>query len=170
MKAADPSFEPARAAVPAYVHPLDDADAPVALIGDARTGRVADLFDATYETTLQALARYFVHTSETTEQVELLARTAMRLMERALKPLGIALTSLPLTEDPAGPRAGPGFTIISPTFYLLPHRNAAWRVIRQRIADLARRADDLATTEGLSELAPVATMLQKLHAEVAAAT
>ena len=107
---------------------------PVAVIDDPRTAAVADLFDAIYETTLQALARYFVHTTESNEQVGPLARTAMRLMERALKPLGIALTGLPLTEDPAGPRAGPGFTIVSPTFYLLPHRNAAWRVLRQRIA------------------------------------
>jgi hypothetical protein len=170
MKAADPTFEPARVSVPAYVHALDDADAPVAIIGNPLTGRVADLFDAAYETTLQALARYFVHTSESNEQVEVLARTAMRLMERVLKPVGIALTAMPLNEDPAGPRAGPGFTIVSPTFYLLPHRNAAWRVIRQRIGDLALRADDLASKEGLSELAPVADTLRKLHDEVAAAT
>ena len=167
MKAVDPGFEPARDCVPAYVHALDDADAPVALITDPRTAAVADLFDATYETTLQALARYFVHTTESNEQVAALARTAMRLMERALKPLGIALTGLPLTEDPAGPRAGPGFTIASPTFYLLPHRNAAWRVIRQRIAAGARRADELATSADLPDLRPVAEILHELETRIA---
>ncbi|MEA2623201.1 MAG: hypothetical protein QOH61_2111 [Chloroflexota bacterium] len=166
MKAADPAFEPAHEAVPAYVHALDDADAPVAIIQDPRTAKAADLFDAAYETTLQALARYFVHTSENNAQVEQLARTAMRIMERVLKPVGIALMTLPLTEDPEGPRAGPGFTIVSPTFYLLPHRNAAWRVLRQRLGESAARARELAD-EGLPALADVATTLDELQTTVA---
>lgn len=165
MKAADPSFEPARASVPGYVHALDDSDAPVAIIQNPDTAAVADLFEAIYETTLQALARYFVHTSESNEQVEVLARTAMRLMERAMKPLGIALTAMPLTADPAGPLAGPGFTIVSPTFYLLPHRNAAWRVLRKRVHTAAARASEL-TAGGMPDLAPVAAELQALAAQL----
>lgn len=167
MKAADPSFEPARAATPGYLHELDDADAPVAIIGNTRAAKVADLFDFVYETTLQSLSRYFVHTTESNEQVAVLARSSMRLMQKALQPLGIALTYLPLTADPAGPRAGPGFTIVSPTFYLLPHRNAAWRVLRQRVAEAAKRADELASTEDLPDLRAVAEALRGVEALVA---
>lgn len=166
MRAADPGFQPARASVPAYVHALDDADAPVALITEPRTAQVADLFDAIYETVLQALARYFVHTTESNRQVEVLARTAMTLMEQALKPLGILLTSMPLDADPGSPRAGPGFTIISPTFYLLPHRNAAWRVLRQRIAESAERAEELGSAGGLPQLLPIAARLHQVEARL----
>ena len=84
-----------------------------------------------------------------------------------MKPLGITLTGLPLTGDPTGPRAGPGFTIVSPTFYLLPHRNAAWRVLRQRVAEAARRADELATTADLPDLRSVAVTLHELEALIA---
>jgi hypothetical protein len=48
----------------------------VVTIGDPLTAQVADLFNAIYETTLQALGRYFVHSGEADGQVTTLATTA----------------------------------------------------------------------------------------------
>jgi Ferritin-like len=167
MHETDPAFAPARASTPAFVHEVDDADAPVALITDPLTTRVSDLFDAAYEITLQALARYFVHTTETGDQLAVLARTARRLMARVLKPLGITLSGLPLgTAD--GALAGAGFRILSPTFYLLPHRNAAWHVLRHRLGDAATRAEELASDQ-LPALANVGEVLRQMEADVDAA-
>jgi hypothetical protein len=169
MRDADPTFEPARNVEPAYVHEPDDADAAVTIIGDPFTAKVADLFDATYETALQALGRYFVHSTESNEQVATLAFVAKRLMSRGLRPLGISLTELPVGLDRDGPRAGASFTIVPATFYLLPHRNAAWHVLRHRVGELADRAADLAAEGPLPELAEVSTDLRALEVRLAAA-
>jgi hypothetical protein len=168
MREADPAFEPARNVLAAYVHQPDDADRPVALIEDPLTARVADLFDATYETALQALGRYFVHTTESNDQVATLAYVSKRLMSRGLRPLGITLTSLPLGSDRSGPRAGASFTIVPATFYLLPHRNAAWHVLRHRVGELADRAGRLAADGPLPELQRVSTDLRVLEARLLA--
>ncbi len=72
-RAADPGFEPARPVVSAYVRRPADVEADTALITDPLTAQVADLFNAIYETTLQALSRYFVHSGESAEQVTTLA-------------------------------------------------------------------------------------------------
>ena len=67
--AADPGFEPARPVEPAYVRRPPDVEAETVTLTDPLTTQVADLFNAVYETTLQALSRYFVHSGETGEQV-----------------------------------------------------------------------------------------------------
>ena len=139
-----------------------------AIIENPLTARVADLFDATYETALQALGRYFVHSTESNEQVATLAYVAMRLMSRGLRPLGIALTELPVGVDRDGPRAGASFTIVPATFYLLPHRNAAWHVLRHRVGELADRAAVLAEEGPLPALARVSTDLRGLESRLAA--
>jgi hypothetical protein len=167
MLEADPAFSPARASTPSFVHEVDDADAPVALITDPVTAQISDLFDSAYEIALQALARYFVHTTENGDQLAVLARTARRLMARVLKPLGITLSGLPLgTGD--GALAGAGFRILSPTFYLLPHRNAAWHVLRHRLGDAAARAEELASYQ-LPDLMKVGEALRAMEADVDAA-
>ena len=55
-RAAEPGFQPARPVVPAYVRRPPDVEADMVLITDPLTAQVADLFNATYETTLQASA------------------------------------------------------------------------------------------------------------------
>jgi len=132
------------------------------------TKDIADLFDATYETALQALGRYFVHTTESNGQVATLAFVAKRLMSRGLRPLGIALTELPVGSDPNGPRAGASFTIVPATFYLLPHRNAAWHVLRHRVGELADRAAELAEEGPFPELVKVSSDLRALEERLAA--
>jgi hypothetical protein len=164
-RAADPDFEPARDVVPAYVHDVDDADAPVATITNPRTVQVADLFDAIYTTMLTALTRYFVHTDETQEQVTVLARTARRLMAHALRPVGIAMTALPVAAED-GPRAGPSFRMVPTTFYVVPHRTAAWHVLRQRVRRIRDRAAELAADPYLASLADLAEKLDRVLADL----
>jgi len=124
---ADPGFQPARPVEPAYVQRPPDVNAETATITDPLTTQVADLFNAVYETTLQALSRYFVHSGETDDQLTTLAKTAKHLMNWVMRPLGSILTTLPIGPHRPGMLAGPAFEIVQPSFYVLPHRQAAWR-------------------------------------------
>jgi ferritin-like protein len=166
-RAADPGFEPARPVEPAYVRRPPDVEAATLTITDPLTAQVADLFNAVYETTLQALSRYFVHSGETAEQVEVLARTAKHLMNWVLRPLGSLLTTLPVGLDRPGVLAGPAFEIVQPSFYVLPHREAAWRILAERLDQLADRAERLRGTAGLTQLTELATDLRGMAREFA---
>jgi hypothetical protein len=168
-RAADPGFEPARPVEPAYVRRPPDVEAKVATIGDPLTAQVADLLNAVYETTLQALSRYFVHSGETAGQVTILATTAKHLMNWVMRPLGSVLTTLPLGPDQPGVMAGPAFEIVQPSFYVLPHRDAAWRILTERLDELAGRADRLSGTAGLGKLTELADDLRGMAGDVAAA-
>jgi len=168
-RAADPSFEPARPVEPAYVRRPPDVEAEVTTIGDPLTAQVADLFNAIYETTLQALSRYFVHDGETGEQVTTLATTAKHLMNWVMRPLGSVLTTLPVGPERPGVLAGPSFEIVQPSFYVLPHREAAWRILAERLAELAGRAERLSATAGLGQLAELATDLRGMAQDVESA-
>jgi hypothetical protein len=168
-RAADPGFEPARPVEPAYVRRPPDVEAKVATIGDPLTAQVADLLNAVYETTLQALSRYFVHSGETAGQVTILATTAKHLMNWVMRPLGSVLTTLPLGPDQPGVMAGPAFEIVQPSFYVLPHRDAAWRILTERLDELAGRADRLSGTAGLGKLTELAEDLHGMARDVASA-
>ncbi len=165
-RAADPGFEPARPVQPAYVRRPPDVEAETVLITDPLTVQVADLFNAVYETTLQALSRYFVHSGESGEQVTTLATVAKHLMNWVMRPLGSVLTTLPVGADRPGVLAGPAFEIVQPSFYVLPHRQAAWRILAERLDDLAGRAERLSGTAGLGQLAELAADLGGMARDV----
>ena len=165
-RAADPGFEPARPVEPAYLRRPPDVQAEVATVGDPLTAQVADLFNAVYETTLQALSRYFVHSGETAEQVTVLATTAKHLMNRVMRPLGGILTSLPLGPERPGVLAGPAFEIVQPSFYVLPHRQAAWRILAERLDELADRAEQLSGNVGPAPLAELAGKLRGMAQDI----
>jgi hypothetical protein len=168
-RAADPGFEPARRVEPAYVRRPPDVEAETLTITDPLTSQVADLFNAIYETTLQALSRYFVHRGETDDQVTTLATTAKHLMNWVMRPLGSILTTLPLGPERPGVLAGPAFEIVQPSFYVLPHREAAWRILAERLVELAGRADRLSGTAGLAQLAELATDLHGMARDIESA-
>jgi hypothetical protein len=65
--------------------------------------------------------------------------------------------------------AGPAFEITQPSFYVLPHREAAWRILAERLEELADRARRLSGTAGLGPLAALATELRGMAREVASA-
>jgi hypothetical protein len=139
LRDADPSFEPSRPVLAAAVREREDG-ASVPLIDDPFTARCVDLLNAVYEVTLQVLARYFAHTDETEDQLDVLAQVAMGLMRMVLKPLGGLVTRLPVGPEYPGRTAGPMFELFYGVDFLLPHRDAAWAVIEERMRDLAALA------------------------------
>ena len=62
----------------------------------------------------------------------------------AIKPIGQLLTTLPFGPSAPGRTAGPTFELFYIGGYLLPHRQAAWTLIAERLrqaAGLARRLE-----------------------------
>lgn len=143
LRALDPTFEPARPVLPVYLRQPPDVDL-VTLVGDPLTRRVADLFNAVYEVTLQVQSRYFVHHGETPEELETLAKTAKHLMNWVMRTLGPVLTALPVGPELPGRTAGPAFEIVRPAFFVLPHREAAWKILHERLETLAAVCTSLA--------------------------
>ncbi len=163
LKAADPSFEPARPVVAANVRP-QPTGVLVPLISDPGTTRAMDLLNVTYEVLLQLLSRYFAHTDETPEQLQVLADVSVGLMYAAIKPLGAVVTSLPIGPGPPGVTAGPGFELFYSVDYLLPHREAAWVLMEERLRDAAAfavRCGRMCTPALMEPLAKVARALEK---------
>ncbi len=137
FKEQDPTFEPARPVVPAWVRsPSALSSSNPTLITDPITAGVADLFNASYEVMLQMLVRFFAHTEETEEELQTLSRTAVGVMSMLTKPLGKLLTTLPIGAEYPGKTAGPNFEFYR-TGYLLPHRHAAWVLMHERLLELA---------------------------------
>jgi Ferritin-like len=135
LKRADPSFEPARPAIPARVRlPRDVAEGP--LISDTRTAAVSDLFNGCYEALIEVLLRFFVHEGEGDAALATLSDAAVGAMFTVIAPLGRLLTRLPVGPEARGTTAGPTFDIFRRS-YLLPHRDAAWVLLRERLQELA---------------------------------
>ena len=139
LKAADPEFEPARPVLAACVREREDG-LPVPIITEPFANRVTDLLNAVYEVLLQLLARYFAHTEETEEQLATLADVAVGLMYAVVKPLGGLVTRLPVGAGQPGATVGPMFELFYAVDYLLPHRDAAWAVIEERMRTVAELA------------------------------
>jgi hypothetical protein len=149
---ADPDFSPARPARPAYVRrPPDQPEA--TMISDPLTAQVAELFDAAHQTMLQVLCRCFIHSDETDEEVTTLVNAAVRLMAGVLRPLGSVLTTLPLGPDHPGELAGPAFYMVHSSQFVLPYREAAWKVMVQRLGEMADACARLGPEPGLGRVA-----------------
>jgi Ferritin-like len=171
LRAVDPSFEPARPVLAALVRERDDGR-PAPLISDAFTSRCMDLLNAVYEVLLQLLARYFAHTDESEAQLEVLADVAVNLMFGAVKPLGGLVTRLPVGPDQPGATAGPTFELFYEADYLLPHREAAWAVMEERlrtVAELAVHCREHCSVEFMPPLIKVTDALRAQADRLAAA-
>ena len=103
------------------------------LISDPLTARVTDLFNVGYEILLQIFERFFAHTDETDAQLKALADATIGLMLRVLKPLGDIITTLPVGPEQPGSNAGPSFELFYESDYLMPHREAAWALLSERL-------------------------------------
>jgi CDGSH-type Zn-finger protein/truncated hemoglobin YjbI len=137
MKADNPALDPVRPVLPAKVRRGERDDDGVPLITDADTARCADLFNVAYEVLLQTLERYFAHTEETDKQLSTLADATVGLMARVLRPLGGLITTLPVGPEHPGRTAGPSFELFYESDYLMPHREAAWLLLEERLRDAA---------------------------------
>ena len=171
LKEADPGFEPARPVVAANVRPQSTGIV-VPLITDPGTTRCMDLLNVAYEVLLQLLSRYFAHTDESPEQLEVLANVSVGLMYSVIKPLGTVVTTLPVGPDHPGATAGPGFELFYQVDYLLPHQEAAWVLMEERLRDaaaFARRCGQLCTIALMEPLAKAARSLERYADQLAAA-
>jgi ferritin-like protein len=171
IRAADPTFEPARSVVFANVRSQAHG-AGVPIISDPGTTRSMDLLNVVYEVLLQLLSRYFAHTHETPEQLGVLADASVGLMYEAIKPLGSVVTTLPIGMDQPGVTAGPAFELFYQVDYLLPHQSAAWILMEERLRDAAAfavRCGQACTPALMEPLAKVARALQKYADMLAAA-
>jgi len=165
MRAADPGFDPARPVEPAYVRLPPDVESGT-LIEDLLTARVADLCNGLYEVILQVLSRYYIHAGETPAELETLARTAKHLMNWVMRPLGSVLTTLPIGPSRPGRTVGPAMEITRPAYFVLPHREPAWKIISERLHVLTRTCTALAQEPGLAVLGDLAAKLDAMTEDI----
>ena len=167
FKEQDPHFEPARPVVSAYVRPPSDTS-DFTLCTDILTAGVSELFNASYQTLLQVLVRYFIHGTESEDEQGILSDVAVNTMFLLIKPLGELLTRLPIGAQFPGKTAGPSFEVYR-SGYILPHRYGAWMVLHERFLELAAYCDKLASQPSApTELPTVATNARRLAATLAA--
>jgi hypothetical protein len=164
-QAADPAFTPARPVEPAFVRLPPDVQAGT-LIQDPATAQVADLANGLYEVTLQVLSRYYIHHGETAAESDTLARTAKHLMNWVMRELGPVLTALPVGSSHPGRTAGPTFDIARPAVFMLPHQDAAWKIIKERLDALQQACASLGQQPGLGALTPLADKLQSMSQDI----
>ena len=96
-----------------------------------------DLFNVSYEALLLMLQRFFAHTEETDAQLKALADATVNLMFGAIKPLGDLVTTLPAGPDYPARTAGPSFELFYESDTVLPHREAAWILLTERLRQAA---------------------------------
>ncbi|MBV9167391.1 MAG: CDGSH iron-sulfur domain-containing protein [Solirubrobacterales bacterium] len=157
MLAANPRFDPVRPVMFATVRPCEH-DETVPRIAERVTSRCGDLFNVSYEVLLQMMERYFAHTEETDAQLATLADATIGLMLRVLKPLGDLITTLPVGPDYPGKTAGPSFELFYENDYLMPHREAAWALLEERVREAANFCGlvrEIAAGPVAAQLAPV---------------
>ena len=143
------TFQPVRPVVANPMTRFYEDTSKGTLILDATTHQVADLFNVAYETMLSMLLRFFAHTEESEAELERLSRATLRIMTTVIRPLGEALTKMPV-GDPrwAGMTAGPGFGY-NRDVSLLPHKKSAWIFFGERLRELAIVAARLRSQTGV---------------------
>ena len=115
---------------------------------------------------LQVLIRYYVHHGETPAELDTLARTAKHLMNWVLRTLGSVLTTLPIGPSHPGRTAGPTMDIVRPAYFVLPHREPAWKIIRERLEVMTETCAALALEPGLSALGELPGKLRSMADDV----
>src|SRR6266508_1083023 len=166
VREADSGFNPARPVEPAFVRLPPDVESGT-LIEDPVTARVADLPNVVYEVVLQVLSRYYIHHGESAAEFDVLARTAKHLMNWVMRALGPVLNALPVGPSHPGATAGPTFDIARPAIFLLPHQDAAWKIIKERLDALEQACASLGSQAGLGALAPLAGKLRSMSQDIA---
>jgi CDGSH-type Zn-finger protein len=156
-------FEPVRRIAENPMTRFYDDTSGGTLILDETTHTAADIFNVSYDTMLQMLLRFFAHTDESADELELLSRSTLRMMTTVIRPMGEALTKMSI-GDPANPglQAGPGFGY-NRDIHLLPHKNSAWIFFAERLFGLAKEATELAEKRQVpSEVREASAALQSI--------
>ena len=163
-------FQPVRPVVANPMTRFYEATSGGILIRDPVTHQAADLFNVAYETMLLMLLRFFSHTEESEAELERLSRATLRIMTTVIRPLGEALTKMPVGDPTyAGMTAGPGFGY-NRDISLLPHKKSAWIFFGERLRELAMIAVRLRAQAGVpKEIDESAAALEALAQEFAPA-
>jgi hypothetical protein len=168
LRHADPSFDPARPVAAAFTRQPFDLKSDVTVITDPGAHHIAELATIGYELVLQLLLRFFTHTDETDDQLQLLIGSAIDLMATVVGPLGHALTSLPIgPDDPR--RAGFAFEMHYLMGNTVSWREPAWALLHERIAFLADKCTndpDVVRGAGESAESIAAKLAQHVPAEL----
>jgi CDGSH-type Zn-finger protein/truncated hemoglobin YjbI len=159
IRQANRAFDPARPVIAANVRP-SERDPGCLLVTDPTAKRVMDVFNVCYEILLLAFQRFFAHTEESDAQLAALADATVTLMVRVIKPLGDLITTLSAGPEYPGQTAGPSFELFYESDYLLPHRDAAWVLLAERIDEAAVFCES--ASPELTELAPVREALHEI--------
>jgi len=144
LRQADPTFEPARPVLAAFLRQPFDIPTPRPVVTDPRARPVAELAGLAYELTLHVLLRFFTHTDETDEQLGTLVDAAITLMANVLRPLGAELTTLPVGPAHPGRTAGFAFEMYYVMGNMTPHREPSWALLAERARILAHRCRQVA--------------------------
>ena len=153
LKQASPAFEPAFPVIPAFTRQPYDITEQQPLLTDPLTRAIAEVFNLGYEVLLQTLNRFFTHTDETDDQLQLLVGTAFGLMANVQRPLGRTLPRLPVGPDHPGRTAGPTFEMYYQFGNFVPWRGPAWALLSERAAILATRGAETAALPGAPAVA-----------------
>jgi hypothetical protein len=106
--------------------------------------------------------RYFIHGTESDDELTILSNVAVDTMFLLIKPLGELLTRLPVGRDLPGKTAGPSFEMYR-AGNILPHRYAAWTILHERLLELATYCESLIKQPGAPlELAAVGANARQL--------
>ena len=135
----EPDFAPGRPVManPYAMFPHDvDEQSGVNLIDDPLSRDICNLFDGSYQLSMQMLGRVLLHTGESEEQLTLLSDITVGLMIDVLGPLGTTLTTMPAGDSHSGLNAGPSFRL-SRVVQSLPHQAAAWALFTERLKELS---------------------------------
>jgi Ferritin-like len=165
LRQSDPSFQPTRPVVAAYTRQPFDVVDPVPLITDPRTRRVAELAALGYELVLHLLTRFFTHTDETEQQLDVLVNSAIDTMASVLRPVATTLTTLPIGPEHPGRTAGFAFEMFYTMGNLVPWQEPAWALLAERASILTDRCAELADDAALVH-EPAAAVAAGLAAHV----
>ena len=87
-------------------------------------------------------------------------------MNWVMRPLGPVLTTLPIGPSHPGRTAGPAFEIVRPAYFVLPHREPAWKIISERLQALTETCAALAQEPGLAALGDLPAKLRSMTDDV----
>lgn len=132
----DPGFAPSR---PVAVNPTRAQRPGSTTVSDPASRALMELFDTSFAVLVELLAAFFTHVNEDPDQILALQRAAFfPMMTTVIRPLGEMLTLLPC-ETGGAERAGASFDLPRRDA-LLPHPDAAWRVIDVELESLRDQA------------------------------
>jgi hypothetical protein len=152
LRRRDPAFEPAHPVLPAYTRQPFDITDQVPVVADPMAHRVAEVTTVAYELVLQLLLRFFTHTDETDEQLEMLIGSAIELMAGVVRPLGTALARLPFGPEHDDRTAGFAFEMYYQMTNFVPGREPSWALLRERMAVLVDRCAAAGAHDGAPDV------------------